>query len=95
MRGAHLSYEELEKYMDETDLSESYLCWSEQMTEHLDACKDCRERLEKLFLLSELWKEENAAGAIRLVGKEEELEREIVALGLKRKEENYKVYVDA
>ena len=95
MQEAHLSYEELEKYMDETDLSESYLCWSEQMTEHLDTCKYCRERLEKLFLLSELWKEENVAAAIRLVGKEEELEREIVALGLKRKEENYKVYVDA
>lgn len=82
MQEAHLSYEELEKYMDESDLSESYLYWSEQVTEHLDICEHCRKRLDKMFMISELWKEENIEASVRLVGKEEDIKRKIIALRL-------------
>lgn len=88
MQEAHLSYEELEKYMDESDLSEAYLCWSEQVTEHLDVCEHCRKRLDKLFLLSELWKEDNIAASVRLVGREETIKRKIIALRLELMAEN-------
>ena len=51
------------------------MCWSEQITEHLENCTYCRGRLDKLFLPSEIWKVENAVAAIRLVEKEEEINK--------------------
>lgn len=91
MQEAHVSYEDLEKYMDDTDLSESYLCWSEQITEHLSDCMHCRERLDKMILLSELLKEENMAATVRLVGKEEELQRELADLRIGHKAKSFEV----
>lgn len=82
MQREHLTYEELEQYMDDSDLSEAYLCWSEPITEHLDTCAVCRERLDKMFLLSQLLDEKNVADAMHLVRREEEIRRKQVALRL-------------
>lgn len=82
MQREHLTYEELERYIDDNDLSEEYLCWSEPITEHLDDCAFCRQQLDNLFLLSELMDEKNMPDAMRLVGKEEEIRRKQVALRL-------------
>lgn len=94
MQEVHVSYEELEKYMDETDLSEPYLCWSERITEHLKNCMYCRRRLDRMFLVSELCKAGNVAAAIRLAGKEEELKREIDVLRLECAKEDYEADLD-
>ena len=82
MHNEHLTYEELERYMDDTDFSQEYLCWSEPVTEHLDACAVCRECLDKLFLFSELSKDENIETSVRLVSREEKIRMRAVALRL-------------
>lgn len=82
MQREHLTYEELERYTDESDLSEEYLCWSEPITEHLDHCAICRGRLDKMFFLSQLLDENNFSEAMQLAGKEEEIRRRQVALCL-------------
>ena len=91
MRDEHLTYEELERYMDDTDLSQEYLLWSEPATEHLDACAVCRERLDKLFLLSELTGDENIVSSVRMVSREEQLRMRVVALRLEIMAENQRM----
>jgi len=91
MRKEHLTYEELERYIDDSDLSQEYLCWSEPVTEHLDACVACRERLDKLFLLSELTGGENIATSMRLVSREKQLRTRAVALRLEIMAENQRM----
>ena len=88
MRDEHLTYEELERYMDDTDLSQEYLLWSEAVTEHLDTCAVCRERLDKLFLLSELSRDENIELSMRLVSREAQVRARAVALRLEIMAEN-------
>ena len=82
MQREHLTYEELERYLDDNDLSEEYLCWSEPITEHLDTCAVCRERLDKMLFLSQLLDENNMADVMHLVKKENEIRRRQVALRL-------------
>ena len=82
MENGHLTYEEIERYTMEADLSEEYLCFSEPLTAHLDACALCRGRLDKMLLLTELWEEENISATINLVRKEEKLRRKVLALRL-------------
>jgi len=91
MRDEHLTYEELERYIDDTELSQEYLLWSETMTEHLDMCAVCRKRLDKLFLLSELSREENIERSIRLVGREAQMRTRVVALRLEIMAENQRM----
>ena len=87
----HLTYEELERYIDDTDFSQEYLLWSEPMTEHLDMCVACRERLDKLFLLSELTRDENIVPSVRLISRETQLRARMVALRLEIMAENQRM----
>lgn len=91
MRDEHLTYEELERYMDDADLSQEYLLWSEPVTEHLDMCAVCRERLDKLFLLSELCRDENIESSMRLVSREMQIRARAVALHLEIMAENQRM----
>lgn len=91
MRDEHLTYEELERYMDDTNLSQEYLGWSEPVTEHLDTCAVCRERLDKLFLLSELSRDENIVSSVRLVSQEKQIRARVVALRLEIMAENQRM----
>lgn len=91
MRDEHLTYEELERYIDDTDLSREYLLWSEPVTEHLDVCAACRDRLDKLFLLSELTGDENIVPSIRLVSRESQVRTQAVALHLEIMAENQRM----
>ena len=91
MRDEHLTYEELERYIDDSDLSQEYLLWSEPVTEHLDVCPACRERLDKLFLLSELSRDENIESSMRLVSREAQIRTHAVALRLEIMAENQRM----
>lgn len=91
MRDEHLTYEELERYIDDSDLSQEYLLWSEPVTEHLDVCPACRERLDKLFLISELSRDENIVSSMRLVSREKQIRVRAVALRLEIMAENQRM----
>ena len=91
MEKGHLTYEELERYIDDTDLSEEYLCFSEPLTAHLDACELCSKRLEKMLCLSQLLEEEQFLPAMKLVKKEEQIRRSILALRLEMMAEEQRI----
>lgn len=82
MEKGHLTYEELERYVDDTDFSEEYMRFCEPVMAHLDTCAVCRDRLDKLVLLSTLTEDVHMASALKLVQQEEQIRRKIVALRL-------------
>ena len=82
MEKGHLTYEELERYASDTDFSEEYMVFCEPLMEHLDTCPLCRDRLDKLVLISTLIEDTYLAYGLNLVKKEEQIRRKIVALRL-------------
>ncbi|MBQ7955324.1 MAG: hypothetical protein IJ282_06195 [Lachnospiraceae bacterium] len=82
MEKGHLTYEELERYAEDTDFSEEYMMFCEPLMAHLDTCELCRERLDKMLLLSTMTKEADMALALNLVRQETQIRRKIVALRL-------------
>ena len=82
MEKRHLTYEELERYIEDTDFSEEYMMFCEPVMEHLDRCALCRERLDKLMLLSTLTEDAYMASALNLVQQETKIRRTIAALRL-------------
>ena len=82
MEKGHLTYEELERYASDTDFSEEYMVFCEPLMEHLDTCPLCRDRLDKLVLISTLMEDTYLAYGLNLVKKEEQIRRKIVALRL-------------
>lgn len=82
MEKGHLTYEELERYAEDTDFSEEYMMFCEPLMAHMDTCAACRERLDKLVLISALTEDAYMASALKLVRQEAEIRRKIVALRL-------------
>ena len=82
MEKGHLTYEELERYIEDTDFSEEYMMFCEPLMAHLDTCALCRDRLDKLVLLSTLTEDSYMASALNLVQQETRIRRKIVALRL-------------
>lgn len=80
MEKGHLTYKELEQYIEDTDFSESYMRFCEPITAHLDTCASCRDKLDKLFLLSTLTEDACMGSALNLVRQEEQICRKIAAL---------------
>lgn len=80
MENGHLTFEELERYADDTDFSEDYMMFCEPLTGHLDTCSLCRDRLDKLVLLSELTADANIWAALNLVRQEEQIRHKIAQL---------------
>lgn len=83
MEKGHLTYEELERYAEDTDFSEEYMMFCEPLTAHLDTCALCRDRLDKLVLLSTLTEDANMGAALNLVRQEAQIRSKIVALRLR------------
>lgn len=74
----HLSVEDIEKYMTSSDLSEDYLLWFENVSEHLQGCKKCRDALQRAIALESLNEEAGLCRALKLAEQEEEIRRSIV-----------------
>ena len=82
MEKGHLTYEELERYVEDTDFSEEYMMFCETLMTHLDTCVLCRDRLDKLQLLSTLTEDAYMVSSLNLVRREAQIRRKIVALRL-------------
>lgn len=78
----HLTIEDLEKYMDTSDLSEEYLLWMEGINQHLDECERCQKLLDKAIEIEYVCEEENFADMLKLAEREEEIRRNMVACKL-------------
>jgi len=80
----HLNYEEMERYLNEEDLSEEYLLWLEPVMEHLDSCDSCREKINQLMWISEMCNEKITENCLGLLREEEKVRQEIVAYQLEK-----------
>ena len=74
----HLTWEEIEKYIDTSELSEEYLLWIETVSEHLDACEICQKRIQKAVAIEAALEEENFGQMLELAQQEEEIRRNIL-----------------
>lgn len=74
----HLTWEEIEKYIDTSELSEEYLLWMETVSEHLDACKICQKRIQKAVAIEAALEKENFGQMLELAQQEEEIRRNIL-----------------
>lgn len=77
MRENHLSAEEIMKYMDTLDLSEEYLLWMEETSEHLMTCNSCYQKLRQAMLVESICEEGGLETGLRLLAKEEKIIGEI------------------
>lgn len=91
MRDKHLTAEEIMKYMDASDLSEEYLLWMEETTEHLQACGVCQERLHRAMTAESVCEEEGLAAGLELMEHEEEIRRNILIAQLSRMREQERI----
>lgn len=91
MRKKHLTAEEMIKYMDTSNMSEEYLLWMEEITEHVMECSQCQERLHRAMTVDSICDEEGLAAGLNLLKKEEEIRRDILAASLGRLQEQEKV----
>ena len=74
----HLTWEEIEKYIDDSDVSEEYLLWFQQVSEHIEACELCQNRIQKAVIMEEMLEEANINHMLKLANQEEEIRRNIV-----------------
>ena len=74
----HLTWEEIEKYIDTSDLTEEYLLWMEQVSEHIDACEICQKRIQKAAIIEGALEEDNFSQMLELAQHEEEIRRNIL-----------------
>lgn len=91
MRDKHLTAEEIMKYTDVSDLSEEYLLWMEETTEHLQACGVCQERLHRAMTAESVCEEEGLAAGLELMEHEEEIRRNILIAQLSRMQEQERI----
>lgn len=87
MSEKHLTVEDIEKYMDTSDLSEEYLLWMEHVMEHLSGCPRCQEVLQKSMMIDIISDDGNFADALILATKEEDIRREVVITKLQQMSE--------
>lgn len=73
MRESHLTAEEIIKYMDTSDLSEEYLIWMEEVSEHLLTCYSCHQRMRQTMLAESVCEEGELEAGLRLLAKEEKI----------------------
>lgn len=81
----HLSIDEIEKITDTSDLSTEYLTWYESVEEHIAECPLCREQIRRKILCDDLTDGSILQEGITLLGKEEEIRRNIVIYKLQQK----------
>ena len=74
----HLTWEEIEKYIDDSDVSEEYLLWFQQVSEHIETCELCQNRIQKAVFMEEMLEEDNFNHMLELANQEEEIRRNIV-----------------
>lgn len=91
MREKHLTAEEIIKYMDTSDMSEDYLLWMEETTEHLQACDVCQKRLHRAMTAESVCEEEGLAAGLELMEHEEEIRRNILIAQLGRMREQERI----
>lgn len=73
MRANHLTAEEIIKYMDTSDLSEAYLLWMEEVSEHLLSCNECQGRLRKALIVESICEDGGLQAGLQLLAKEEKI----------------------
>lgn len=83
----HLTAEDLDKYMDTSDLTEDYLLWMEKASEHLSKCPQCQKALQKALDEDCICEEEGFAAALTLAQQEEEIRRSILICKLQQMEQ--------
>lgn len=91
MRKKHLTTEEMIKYLDTSNLSEDYLLWMEEVTEHIMGCSQCRESLHKAMAVDSICDEEGLTAGLKLLEKEEEIRKDILVASLRRLQEQEKM----
>ncbi|MCM1047160.1 MAG: hypothetical protein NC433_01885 [Clostridiales bacterium] len=91
MRDKHLTAEEIIKYMDATDMSEDYLLWLEEATEHIQICDVCQNRLHRAMTVDSLCEEEGLSAGLKLMEHEEEIRRNILIAHLSRMQEQERI----
>ena len=77
MRDSHLTAEEIIKYMDTSDLSEEYMLWMEDVSDHLLTCYSCHQRLCQALLTESVCEEGGLEIGLRLLAREEKIIGEI------------------
>ena len=87
MREQHLTVEELIKYMDASDVSEEYLLWFEEVSEHMLTCGDCQAKLDRAVTVESICEKEGLAAGLSLMEHEEEIRRNILIVHLLRMQE--------
>lgn len=80
----HLSYEDIERFLDDTDLSDEYLIWLDEIMEHLDGCKFCQEKIEHARNISVICAEENTGAVTELLQREPILYNQLAAQRLEQ-----------
>ena len=87
MKDIHLTAEDFQKYMDTSDLSETYLVWVEKINAHLYQCDKCQQVLQKLQLLDSICQEENFGAVLALAAQEEDVRRGLLICKLQQMQE--------
>lgn len=77
MRNDHLTVEEINIYLDTSDLSEEYLLRMEEITMHLSSCNLCQRILRKALVIESICEEGGLAAGLRLLPKEEKVRRDV------------------
>lgn len=91
----HLSIEEIEKVTDTSDLSAEYLTWYESVEKHIEECPLCREQIRRKILCDDLADGSVLQEGISLLGKEEEIRRNIVISRLLQQSKDNRAIADA
>ncbi|MBO5292994.1 MAG: hypothetical protein J6B10_07440 [Lachnospiraceae bacterium] len=83
----HLTVEDIEKYLNTSDLSEDYLLWLEQASAHLASCESCQKTLQRAMSADAVCEEAGLQEALRLAEKEDEIRRSILICKLSQMRE--------
>ena len=76
-REDHLTVEEINIYLDTSDLSEEYLLRMEEISEHHSSCDKCRQNLRKALIIESVCEEGGLAAGLRLLPKEGKIRRDV------------------
>lgn len=91
----HLSVEEIAKVIDTSDLSTEYMNWFEGVEKHIAECPLCREQIRRRILCDDLADGFVLQEGITLLGKEEEIRRDIVISRLLQQSKDNRALADA
>ena len=78
----HLSYEELNWYLEASSDTETNMKKMEDMMEHMMECEICQKRLQNMLMISSVCEPQNLGDSLFMLSQEEEIRRELVALRL-------------